>query len=329
MRTVRISGLILLSLLMAATAVLGTPITVENVFQLSVEMSFDSGLPYFELFFVGDNTLAVTDSNRYLFWDIASPEPDEPTVRGDGHIVCVSPDRARFVLFTRSREVEIWSVDPLEMQASLGALENTRWTRGTFSADGRFLAIVNRWNEVDVWDLESVERVLQLSGLRSNVFDLDFSPDGRLLAGAGGTSSQDDQGVSLVCVWDVASGELLMSLPTADVGDNHATMFTRDGSHLVSAGIFRIVAWETEAWERTYDSGRSHPGNYGISVGSDGRLLALAADTRAILLVDLETMRRVRTLPISDHAMNVDFSPNGTKLAASCTDGTVRIWSIR
>ena len=171
--------------------------------------------------------------------------------------------------------------------------------------------------------------MLQLSGLRSNVFDLDFSPDGRLLAGGGGRSSQDDQGVSLVCVWDLTTGELVTSLPTADVGDNHAITFTGDGSHLVSAGIFRIVAWETEAWERTYDSGRSHPGSYGISIGPDGRLLALAADTRAILLVDLETMRRVRTMPISAHAMNVDFSPDGTKLAASCTDGTIRIWSIR
>lgn len=330
MRYVKTCGLILLAFSLGGLAEVGTPITVETARHLSLETAFDAGLTYFQVYFVTDDELAVAGTDRFLFWDISLPEPGlAPTGRGDGHIVCLSPDRSRFALFTRSHAVEIWSVDPLERQASLGALEDTTWTHGTFSPNGRFLAMLNRWNEVDVWDLESVDRVLELSGLRSNVFDLAFSPDGRMLAGAGGGSSRDDHGVSLVCVWDVAAGTLIASLPTDDVGDNHAITFSGDGSRLVTAGIFRILAWETESWQRTYDSRASHPGSYGISVAPDGRLLAVASDARSILLIDLETMHRVRTIATGVDVLNVDFSPDGSKLAASCMDGTVRIWTIR
>ena len=88
----------------------------------------------------------------------------------------------------------------------------------------------------------------------------------------------------------------------------------------------RLSSW---AWERAYDSGPSHPGSYGISVSPNGQLLAVASDARSILLIDLETMRRLKTIRTGAEVLNVDFSPDGTRLAASGMDGVARVWTVR
>lgn len=188
--------------------------------------------------------------------------------------------------------------------------------------------MVNRWNEIDVWDLEQVKLIHQLSGHASNLFDLAFSPDGRLLASGGGGSSRDDRGESFICIWDTESGALLETLPTEDVGDNHALTFTRDGARLISTGNFRLLVWDTSTWDRIHDSGRSYPGSYGIALSPDGSLLAIATDARRIRLMDVEEMRTVRDIYTGGEVIDVDFSEDGTRLAGSFVDGTVRIWEI-
>ena len=314
---------------LALTVHAGDPISATNYRELQVEGSFDPGLDYFNVYFLSDEEIAVSGLGRYIIWELTSlSEPPQQTEEGNGEIVGLSPDRSRFALFTPSREVEIWSTHPRERQSTIGQLTSMTWTHTAFAPDGDAFAVVNRWNEVDLWDLGAVEHLGVLRGLQSNVFDLAFSSDGSLLAGGGGKSSRDDQGVSLVCVWDVLTGELIASLPTDDLGDNHAITFTQDGTCLVSAGIFRILAWDTSTWERVYDSGPSHPGSYGMALSSDGSLLALAGDRRSVLLVGVDPLMRVWSLPTGREVLDVDFSPNGQRLAAACPGGSLKIWTV-
>ena len=57
----------------------------------------------------------------------------------------------------------------------------------TFSADGNQL-LIGGYNEILVWDVNSAELVHRIGDIPQRVFGLEFSPDGSLLAVAGGSS---------------------------------------------------------------------------------------------------------------------------------------------
>jgi len=302
-------------------------ITPENAASLAEASRFDVGMHVFELAFLSDTLLGVVDSERAAFWDLQSGEPQVAfTCSEIGRVIGVSHHGEFLAIYAPSSRLQIWTIDPLEARIDLCAIEDTEWPRAAFSADGRLLAVVNRWNEVEIWDLETHVRLQNCVGHHSNLFALAFSPDSRWLASGGGRSSRDDAGESFLGVWDVVAGNRLAWLPTEDLGDNHDLAFTLDGSRLISAGNRRMLAWDTQTWNRVYDSGPSYPGSYGISLSPDGTLLAIATDNRKLRIVETGTMRIVRELNVGVELMDVAFSPDGTRLAASLTDGTVRIW---
>jgi WD40 repeat protein len=105
----------------------------------------------------------------------------------------------------------------------------------SFSPDGMYLATGGRVNAVILWDVTSGE-VDRTFGLTDNAISMDFSPNGKILASAGGYEYE-------VRLWDVASGNLLHSLPHDDQLTSVA--FSPDG-RLLAVGCFdsNIYLWE-------------------------------------------------------------------------------------
>lgn len=65
-----------------------------------------------------------------------------------------------------------------------------------------------------------------------------------------------------------------------------------------------------------------------MSLSPDGTLLAIATDNRKLRIVGIDDLRTIQDLYVGAELMDVAFSPDGTKLASSCTDGTVRVWQV-
>ncbi len=325
------SGLVLFALLSSVVTASEAPavITPENALMLAESARLNVAFIAFELSFLLGVRISAADTSRAAIWDLQSGELLlEFSQSQVGRVIGISPDRTLFAIYTALRTVEIWSVDPLEKVTDICALERTEFPRAVFCPDQRLLAVVNRWNDIEIWDLERKERLHNLTGHTSNMFSLAFSPDGQLLASGGGTSSRTDEGESFIAVWDVSTGTRIAKLLTADVGDNHEITFTLDGTRLISTGNFRLLVWDTSTWDRIHDSGHTYPGSYGIALSPDGSLLAIATDARRIRLIDVNEMRTVRDIYTGAEVLDVDFSEDGTKLAGSFVDETVRIWEI-
>jgi WD40 repeat protein len=103
-----------------------------------------------------------------------------------------------------------------------------------FSPDGKYLASGGRVPAVILWDVSSGE-VVRTFRLTDNSTSMDLSPDGTILASAGGYEHE-------VLLWDVESGNLLRSLPHNDQITRIA--FSPDGK-LLAAGCFdnRVYLW--------------------------------------------------------------------------------------
>ena len=100
---------------------------------------------------------------------------------------------------------------------------------GTRVATAQRLAPESEAADPVIWALDSGEKVLTLTdGHSDNVNDIQFSPDGSLLATAG----QD----GIVVIWDAATGNIVRSIRADDAGEQGGAFnldFSPDGSRVV------------------------------------------------------------------------------------------------
>jgi WD40 repeat protein/DNA-binding SARP family transcriptional activator len=177
------------------------------------------------------------------------------------------------------------------------APEQDLWGRTVdFSADGRLVAGV-AWDEVFVWSVEDDRIVGRLH--EQQVTALAFSPDGRRLA----TGSIEGS----LKVWDAHTGRLVDSL-TGNLGQVLDLAFSPDGTSLAtnsSDGTVRL--WDVSTGRQQLTLAREVAGEVGA-----------------------QTKFCFRTL--RDAYLGVGgklaFSPDGTRLAYTAADGTVRVLAL-
>jgi WD40 repeat protein len=96
-----------------------------------------------------------------------------------------------------------------------------------FDPTGSMLAVATT-NGADIWNVETGERVRTLTGGTGSLIDIDYSPDGSLIAAVAADST--------VRVWDAQSG--VQHLVLGGTGNVLVTVaFSPDGSRLASAGF--------------------------------------------------------------------------------------------
>lgn len=159
-----------------------------------------------------------------------------------------------------------------------------------------------------------------------NVFAVDISPDGLLLA-AGTTDGR-------VWVWRIADGELLFTCE-GHTGQIWAICFSPDGQILAS-GSNGVRLWDSSTGQTL--AMLSGPGYdfdpvYALAINPDGRTLASGHRNQLIKLWDVATAVSLgtgqprQTLQGHSHEVrSLDFSPDGQLLASGNRNSTVCLW---
>ena len=190
----------------------------------------------------------------------------------------------------------------------------------------------------------SINRLRPLdSGLnkrRKEVFDWKT----KLLAGAAalmmGIGASQIYGSMRYGVFPANPVWLLSSLPSSqflqrsldNVGGVNAIALSPDGQTLVSASFGTIRIWNVRTGRlvRTLNPVHSKKSVNTLAVSPDSSILASGGSDNNLILWDLKTGRRMRTIPAHKAAVNsIAFSNDGQTIASGSDDKTVRLWNVR
>jgi WD40 repeat protein len=273
-----------------------------------------------------DDTPSNAAAVRY---DAANPPVySRPPVIG---AIDVSPDGSLLAV-GGFHEVLLWKADGTELLARLIGLSE-RIESLAFSPDGKRIAVAGglpaRMGELQIWDVDSRSLRLSLPVTADSLRAVSWSPDGSLVA-----FGCADNTVRAV---DSTTGEQRLFM------GSHSdwpldTVFSLDGSHLVSVGRDMSVKLTEVATQRFVDNVTSitpgalkggvqsvarHPSRDEIVIGgSDGqpRVYRLFRLVQRVIGDDSNIIRQFPAMPGRINAVAV--SPNGALLAAaSSNDG--------
>ena len=165
----------------------------------------------------------------------------------------------------------------------------------------------------------------KLSGAANQVRALAFSPDGKLLAAAGGNPAQFGE----VKIYSVADGKEIISM--RGHRDNiFSIAFSPDGKMLATCSYDKMVKlWDVASGKELKNLKDHTDAVFAVAFSPDGKLLASAAADRNVKIWDVTTGERLYTLNDSLDAVNtIAFHPSGKFLAGAGADRIIHIWEI-
>jgi len=192
------------------------------------------------------------------------------------------------------------------------------------SPDGRMLA-VGGYREVRLVDPVSGEALATLSGHADYVRSIAFSPDGKLLAAAGGAPQSEGE----IRIWDLQSHQLLKSL-RGHKDCIYSVAWSPDGKLIASGSYDRMVKlWDASTGKELRNLQDHIDAVFAVSFNPSGTQLASASQDRTVKIWDVATGKRVYTLSdASDGLTSVAYSPTGDRVAAVGYDKTIYVWEL-
>jgi len=157
------------------------------------------------------------------------------------------------------------------------------------------------------------------------VTSLAFSPDGTLLATAGGDSLQYRPGD--VVLWDAQTGKLIAAL-AGHTSNVWSVAFSPDGQTLVSTGYDgKVLVWNVAEKKSTATLEKHKGWCRSVAFAPDGKHFATAGEDGTVVIWSLEGPQPAKELKAHEAAIyQVAFSPDGATLATASTDKTVKLW---
>jgi len=209
---------------------------------------------------------------------------------------------------------------PLEMALPVGPLPPVAAV--AFSPDGKLLAS-GSYGRVTIWDLTAAKPLRVLSNVLGAVNDLKFSPDGSLLAVAGGQPSARGD----LRLFDTTDWKLRASLG-GHLDTVSSVSFSPDGTKLASASFDKTVRlWEIMSGKVLHAFTGHSDFVYAVVFAPSGEWYATASKDRTGRIVNAATGAGVLTLSgMNDEVLAVAIDGKGGQVVTSGFETQLSWW---
>jgi WD40 repeat protein/predicted Ser/Thr protein kinase len=250
---------------------------------------------------------------------IGAPLPQGGTVRA----LALSPDGKRLVAMGDETDgLRAWDVATRRHVATYKTTDNRLWAVA-YRPGGAHLAVLGPDHVIEILDAATGERVTTVDAGRLEYWAtrraLDYSPDGRLLAGP----YEGNQ----VGLWEAQTYRLVGTL-TGHEGTVLSVAFSADGRRLASGGADSLIkVWDVASKDcRLTLQGHADEVFAAVFHPSESRIASGGRD-RLVRLWDAATGEELMRLPgHADYVYSLAFSPDGKTLVSGSGDGTLRLW---
>lgn len=185
------------------------------------------------------------------------------------------------------------------------------------------VAIANAQGILQITDLSDAQNTLVLPNEATQLRDLDFSPDGKLLAVVG------KQG--RLQLWNTETGDLARDerpLPAVSAAELRAVDWSRDGSVLVVGGISGTIQFVDSTFNSL--SGPIETGLrelFSLDLSPDGKTIAVGG-IGGVKLFSVENGSELTIPESATSCFKLRWSRGGTKLAVATNRGVISVWDI-
>jgi WD40 repeat protein len=183
-------------------------------------------------------------------------------------------------------------------------------TSSSFATEGEGITI-------RLWDATSGHELMSYEGHSKRIWDAVFSSDGSKVL----TGSED----RTVCLWEMASGKLLMRLQSKSYPRGVA--ISPDGSKILIGHYNKTISlWETASRKLLAELLYHKDLVNSVAFSLDGSKFLTSSHDGTAQLWETESGRHLKTLEHSAWVIRAIFSPDGVRILTSSTDGTARLW---
>jgi len=153
----------------------------------------------------------------------------------------------------------------------------------SFSPDGKTLASGSKDNIINLWNIETMEKMKPLTNDdRSSNFSISFSPDGKTLA-AGGDRN-------IITLWDVEKREKVLTFKGHSASINSIS-FSPDGKILASGSSDKTIKlWNMEQGNSILTFHGHEDSVNSVSFSPDGKVLVSGSNDKTIRLWNVEEL---------------------------------------
>ncbi|MFX0171570.1 MAG: hypothetical protein ACFE9L_06600 [Candidatus Hodarchaeota archaeon] len=158
-------------------------------------------------------------------------------------------------------------------------------------------------------------------GHSSEVWDVDFSPNGSLLASASSDNS--------ILVWNVTNGEIFRNL-TGHLESVYSVAFHPQDLVLASGSFDRsVLVWNLTTGEVMHNFTGHTSSIWSLEFSADGSYLASGSGDSTVRIWDLDssTLRYIFTCH-TDSVKSIAFHPNDTLLVTGSYDESIILWDL-
>ena len=279
----------------------------------------------------GKSLVSAAYDHTARLWTWQDDEAEPSLVFLIGHTDSVrsavfSPDGKYIFSASDDITIKIWAARSgqttvLPLLAHVGLIRSI-----AVSFDGAFIVSGSDDGLVYVWDAHTGDQKFLLPLHASSVSSVAVSSDGRLIASASHSKSEDDS----IRLWDLQKEGPVGTLPWAHKAEVNVVVFSPDAQWLASGSSDQTVCiWNTTRMQPLTASPLMCDGAVLTLVFSfDGRLLAAGDETGRIYLWHAQTGQQThRQLRANDHSItSISFSPNGARIVSTAHDEVGRVW---